>query len=90
MQWQMNALHLGLLSRFVGMLTDSRSFMSYPRHELFPPSAVRHWLGRDIGSGRDSERQCAGRMALVGWRWWGRKPYTRWKDGHLDKTKTAN
>mgnify|MGYP001201017342 CR=1 FL=1 len=30
----MNALSvLGLLSRFVGMLTDSRSFLSYPRHE---------------------------------------------------------
>lgn len=33
---QMNALaNLGLLSRFVGMLTDSRSFLSYPRHEYF-------------------------------------------------------
>ena len=29
------AVQLGLLSRFVGMLTDSRSFMSYPRHEYF-------------------------------------------------------
>ena len=27
--------HLGLLSRFVGMVTDSRSFLSYPRHEYF-------------------------------------------------------
>ena len=33
---QMNSLsNLGLLSRFVGMLTDSRSFLSYPRHEYF-------------------------------------------------------
>jgi glucuronate isomerase len=33
---QLNALsHVGLLSRFVGMVTDSRSFMSYPRHEYF-------------------------------------------------------
>jgi len=33
---QMNALsNMGLLSKFVGMLTDSRSFMSYPRHEYF-------------------------------------------------------
>ena len=33
---QMTALaNLGLLSRFVGMLTDSRSFVSYPRHEYF-------------------------------------------------------
>ena len=34
MEWQINALsNLGLLSRFVGMLTDSRSFLSYSRHE---------------------------------------------------------
>ena len=33
---QLNALsNMGLLSKFVGMLTDSRSFMSYPRHEYF-------------------------------------------------------
>jgi glucuronate isomerase len=33
---QMNMLaNMGLLSRFVGMLTDSRSFLSYPRHEYF-------------------------------------------------------
>ena len=36
MEQQMSALaNLGLLSRFVGMLTDSRSFLSYPRHEYF-------------------------------------------------------
>ncbi len=36
MRWQMDALsNLGLLSQFVGMLTDSRSLMSYPRHEYF-------------------------------------------------------
>ena len=33
---QLNALsNMGLISKFVGMLTDSRSFMSYPRHEYF-------------------------------------------------------
>jgi glucuronate isomerase len=33
---QMNALsNMGLLSRLVGMLTDSRSFLSFPRHEYF-------------------------------------------------------
>ncbi|MFA9392163.1 MAG: glucuronate isomerase [Prolixibacteraceae bacterium] len=33
---QMNSLSsLGLISKFVGMLTDSRSFLSYPRHEYF-------------------------------------------------------
>jgi glucuronate isomerase len=36
MEWQLGALgSLGLLSRFVGMLTDSRSFLSYTRHEYF-------------------------------------------------------
>ena len=36
MEQQMRALsNLGLISRFVGMLTDSRSFVSYPRHEYF-------------------------------------------------------
>ncbi len=36
MEAQMRALsNLGLISRFVGMLTDSRSFVSYPRHEYF-------------------------------------------------------
>jgi glucuronate isomerase len=36
MEWQMNALsNCGLISRFIGMLTDSRSFLSYPRHEYF-------------------------------------------------------
>lgn len=36
MEWQLNALsNLGLLRRFVGMLTDSRSFLSYTRHEYF-------------------------------------------------------
>jgi glucuronate isomerase len=35
-EWQVNALsHCGLLSSFVGMVTDSRSFMSFPRHEYF-------------------------------------------------------
>ena len=36
MEWQINALsNAGLLSQFVGMLTDSRSWMSFPRHEYF-------------------------------------------------------
>jgi glucuronate isomerase len=36
MELQLDALSAtGLLSRFVGMLTDSRSFLSFPRHEYF-------------------------------------------------------
>ena len=42
--------NLGLLSRFVGMLTDSRSFLSYPRHEYFR-RILCDILGREIESG---------------------------------------
>jgi glucuronate isomerase len=51
MEWQLNALsNVGLLSRFVGMLTDSRSFMSYPRHEYFR-RVLCGMLGGDIERG---------------------------------------
>lgn len=51
MQWQLNALsNLGLLSRFVGMITDSRSFMSYPRHEYFRRTLCQ-LIGRDVENG---------------------------------------
>jgi glucuronate isomerase len=51
MEWQMNALsNLGLLSRFVGMVTDSRSFMSYCRHEYFRRTLC-NLIGRDIENG---------------------------------------
>lgn len=51
MEWQMNALsNLGLLSRFVGMITDSRSFLSYPRHEYFRRTLC-NLLGTDLARG---------------------------------------
>ena len=51
MEWQMNALsNLGLLRRFVGMLTDSRSFLSYPRHEYFR-RILCQVIGRDVDRG---------------------------------------
>ncbi|MBR4546810.1 MAG: glucuronate isomerase [Paludibacteraceae bacterium] len=51
MEKQMMALsNLGLLSRFVGMLTDSRSFLSYPRHEYFRRTLC-NVLGNDIENG---------------------------------------
>lgn len=51
MEWQINALsNCGLLSRFVGMLTDSRSFMSYPRHEYFRRTLC-NLLGTDMAKG---------------------------------------
>jgi glucuronate isomerase len=51
MEKQINALsNLGLLSRFVGMLTDSRSFLSYTRHEYFRRSLC-NILGNDVENG---------------------------------------
>jgi len=48
---QLNALsNMGLLSRMVGMLTDSRSFMSYPRHEYFR-RILCNLFGNDIENG---------------------------------------
>jgi glucuronate isomerase len=41
---------MGLLSEFVGMLTDSRSFLSYPRHEYFR-RILCNMLGNDVEAG---------------------------------------
>ncbi|SNR34849.1 glucuronate isomerase [Hymenobacter mucosus] len=51
MEKQINALsNMGLLSRFVGMLTDSRSFLSYPRHEYFR-RVLCNLFGNDVENG---------------------------------------
>jgi glucuronate isomerase len=51
MERQINSLStLGLLSRFVGMLTDSRSLLSYPRHEYFR-RILCNLLGNDVERG---------------------------------------
>ena len=51
MEWQMGALsNNGLLSRFIGMLTDSRSFLSFPRHEYFR-RVLCNLIGRDVENG---------------------------------------
>jgi glucuronate isomerase len=51
MLWQLNTLsNTGLLSRFVGMLTDSRSFMSFTRHEYFR-RILCNLLGGEMQSG---------------------------------------
>ena len=42
--------NMGLLSRFIGMLTDSRSFLSYPRHEYFR-RILCNILGNDVDAG---------------------------------------
>jgi glucuronate isomerase len=51
MEKQLNALsNMGLLSCFIGMLTDSRSFLSYPRHEYFR-RIVCNLMGKDVANG---------------------------------------
>jgi glucuronate isomerase len=51
MRWQIDALsQLGLLANFVGMLTDSRSFLSFPRHEYFR-RLLCGILGADVEAG---------------------------------------
>lgn len=57
-EWQLNALSAaGLLSRFVGMVTDSRSFMSFPRHEYFR-RVLCNLIGAEVERGElpDDER----------------------------------
>lgn len=64
MRRQMDALSsLGLLSRFVGMLTDSRSFISYPRHEYFR-RILCDVIGTDVENGKipASEMESVARM----------------------------
>jgi glucuronate isomerase len=61
---QLNALSvMGLLSRFVGMLTDSRSFLSYPRHEYFR-RVLCNLIGNDVEKGKipSSELAFLGKM----------------------------
>lgn len=61
MEKQINALsNLGLLSRFIGMLTDSRSFLSYTRHEYFR-RILCNLLGNDVENG-----ELPGDMELLG------------------------
>ncbi|MCL5270628.1 MAG: glucuronate isomerase [bacterium] len=63
MEAQLNALsNVGLLSRFVGMLTDSRSFLSYTRHEYFR-RILCNLLGREIEAGElPRDMNLVGRM----------------------------
>jgi len=57
MREQMNMLSdLGLLRRFVGMVTDSRSFLSFPRHEYFR-RILCDLVGGDVATGRLPDRR---------------------------------
>ena len=63
MERQIEALsNMGLLARFVGMVTDSRSFLSYPRHEYFR-RLLCNILGRDVEKGVvPSDRELLARL----------------------------
>jgi glucuronate isomerase len=63
MEKQINALsNMGLLSRFVGMVTDSRSFLSFPRHEYFR-RVLCNLIGRDVERGElPNDKNLLGRM----------------------------
>ena len=63
MQKQIDALsNMGLLARFVGMLTDSRSFLSYSRHEYFR-RLLCNMLGNDVARGLlPNEPELLGRL----------------------------
>jgi glucuronate isomerase len=62
-EWQLNALsNCGLLSRFLGMLTDSRSFLSFPRHEYFR-RVLCNLIGSEMETGElPNDRELTGRM----------------------------
>ena len=52
----------GLLSKFVGMLTDSRSFLSYPRHEYFR-RVLCNYIGKEVEKGRfPNDRALLGKL----------------------------
>ncbi len=63
MEKQMNVLsNMGLLSRFVGMLTDSRSFLSYPRHDYFR-RILCNLIGKDVNNGElPNDREWLGKL----------------------------
>lgn len=63
MEKQMNTLsNMGLLSRFVGMVTDSRSFLSFPRHEYFR-RILCNLIGEDVKRGElPNDKKHLGKM----------------------------
>ncbi len=64
MEKQINTLsNMGLLSRFVGMTTDSRSFLSFPRHEYFR-RILCNLIGNDMHNGElPNDMKWLGKMA---------------------------
>ena len=89
MEKQMNALsNMGLLSRFVGMLTDSRSFLSYSRHDYFR-RLLCNLLGNDVDAGRLPQRHRAARPAGRGRLLQERARLLRLRDLAVQKCKVS-
>ena len=75
MEAQMKALaNLGILSNFVGMLTDSRSFVSYPRHEYFR-RILCNLIGQWVTDGEYPEDYNALREIVTGIAYYNAKKY---------------
>ena len=75
MEAQMCALaNLGMLSRFVGMLTDSRSFVSYPRHEYFR-RILCNLIGKWVEDGEYPEDYAALEKIVTGIAYYNAKNY---------------
>jgi glucuronate isomerase len=88
---QVNALsNMGLLSRFVGMLTDSRSFLSYPRHEYFR-RILCNLFGSEIESGElPNDLQWTGKI-IQDICYYNASNYFNWKESVRPKqTETIN
>lgn len=72
---------IGLVGRFLGMLTDSRSFLSYPRHEYFR-RLLCGWVGRMVESGElpDDDAYTGAIVRAISWgnaaTWFGIEPPT--------------
>jgi glucuronate isomerase len=84
---QLNALsNMGLLSRFIGMLTDSRSFLSFPRHEYFR-RILCNLFGEEIENGElPSDIEWTGKL-IKDICFNNAKNYFGWQQ--LDETKTT-
>ncbi len=75
MEQQMQALaNLGMLSAFVGMLTDSRSFVSYPRHEYFR-RIMCNLIGKWVAEGEYPEDYKALEKIVTGIAYYNAKNY---------------
>ena len=86
---QINSLsNLGLLSRFVGMLTDSRSFLSYPRHEYFR-RILCNLLGEEIENGELPDDMEWTAKVIRDICYYNASQYFNWKDQVYDSKLAA-